>query len=67
MKELIDVFRMDEIPSKKRAKIIIELGRCINNQYGASLTEPIVYEFVSILDPKNDIFKNEHFVKTATK
>ena len=67
MKELIDVFRMDEIPSKKRASVIIALGKCINNQYGANLTEPIVYELVSILDPQNDVFKDKHFVKSATK
>ena len=65
MKALIDIFRMNEISAQKRAMVIIKLGQCINNEYQSSITEPLVYELVSILDPDNDIFKNKHFVKIA--
>lgn len=64
MKDLIEVFRMNEIDPKTRARIIIKLGHGINNQYGSNITEAIVYELVSILDPENEILKNE-FYKNA--
>lgn len=67
MKSIIDVFAMDEIKPETRAKVIIKLGRAINDQYAMNITEPLVFELVSILDPENDILKNEHFIKLATK
>jgi len=67
MKELIDVFQMIEIKAKTRAKIIIKLGDAINNRYGASITEPVVFELVDILDPENDIFEDKEFMKRANK
>ncbi len=67
MNALIEVFRMDEIDSKTRAKVIIKLGAVINHQYASNVTEPLVYELVKILDPKSKIFKDENFIKKATK
>ena len=61
MKEIIEVFRMNEVDPKIRAKIIIKLGRGINDQMGMNLTEPIVYELVKLLDPQNDILSKEHY------
>lgn len=61
MKELIEVFRMTEISAKTRAKIIIKLGRAINWENGSNLTEGIVFELVSILDPENEILKNDYY------
>lgn len=61
MKELIDVFRMNEIDPKTRARIIIKLGKAINYEYASNLTEGIVFELVSILDPDNEILKDEHY------
>lgn len=61
MKELIDVFRMNEIDPKTRARIIIKLGKAINYEYAANLTEGIVFELVSILDPDNEILKDERY------
>ena len=54
MREIIDVFRMDEIDKKTRAKVIVRLGGLINHKYGSNITEPLVYELVKILDPTNE-------------
>lgn len=62
MNALIDVFRMKEISEKQRAKIIIELGKAINNQYGGNITECLVYELVKILNPSNKILKDENYL-----
>ena len=64
MKELIDVFRMNELSRKVRAGIIIRLGGAINNRYGMNLTEGLVYELVSILDPENAILSEKHYIET---
>lgn len=55
MKNIIDIFKMEEIPPEKRASIIIKLGRAINHTYASNLTEAVVFELVSILDPENEI------------
>ena len=62
MNDLITVFRMTEIKPETRAKIIIRLGRLINDQYGSNITEALVYELVSLLDHKNPILQNEHYL-----
>ena len=62
MKELIDVFRMNELSRKVRAGIIIRLRGAINNRYGMNLTEALVYELVSILDPENAILSDKHYI-----
>lgn len=61
MKDIIEVFRMNEIPAGIRCKIIIKLGIAINNEYGANMTEAIVYELVKYLDPENEILENENY------
>lgn len=63
MKSIIDVFRMNEISPETRARIIIKLGNAINYQYGANVTECIVFELVSILDPENTILNDERYSK----
>lgn len=63
MKSLIDVFRMDEVDQKTRAKIIIQLGHAINAQYGMNITEPLVYELVSKLDAENRILQDDHYIR----
>lgn len=67
MKDLIDVFKMDEISVDTRASIIIKLGTAINYQYGHNLTEPLVYELVSLLNPEHPILKDADFLKRAEK
>jgi len=67
MKELIDVFRMKEISEITRARIIIKLGNAINNKYQMSITQPLVFELVKLLDVNNDIFKDKNFVHEAIK
>lgn len=64
---LIDVFRMEEIQKKTRAKLIIKLGTAINDSFGMNLTEPLVYELVEILDPENEILKDPHYLKFVGK
>ena len=66
MKELIEVFKMTEIDQKVRVKIIIRLGKAINNQHAMNLTEPIVFELVKLLDSENAIFKDVHFLKHSS-
>lgn len=61
MKELIDVFRMNEISIPSRIRIIIQLGKAINNKYGMNLTESLVYELVKTLDPFNQEVENEYY------
>lgn len=63
MKELIDIFRMDEISPETRARIIIQLGIAINDEHGMNLTEAIVYELVMQLDPNNEKIKQAHYTK----
>lgn len=63
MKAIIDVFRMEEVSKETRAKIIIKLGRAINDQYAMNITEGLVFELVSILDPNNEILSDEHYLK----
>lgn len=65
MKEIIEIFRMNEIAPKTRAKIIIKLGKAINDEMGMNISEPIVYELVSILDLENEILTDEHYKKYA--
>jgi len=67
MKEIIDVFRMNEISAKTRANIIVRLGQVINNKYGMSLTEPLVFELINYLDSTHEILKDEQFMKTVTR
>ena len=61
MREIIDVFRMNEISEKARVKIILQLGELINKQYAANITQPIVYELVILLDPFNKEVKSKEF------
>lgn len=64
MKALIEVFRMTELDQKTRAKVIIKLGDAINYQFGSNITEPIVFELVSILDPENEVLKIDRYMNT---
>lgn len=43
MKAIIDVFRMEEVSKETRAKIIIKLGRAINDEYAMNITEGLVF------------------------
>ena len=61
MQSLIEVFRMVELTKNTRIKIIIQLGKGINNTMGMNVTEPIVYELVKALDPNNTDVENEHY------
>ena len=63
MKSLIEVFRMEEVSKETRAKIIIKLGRAINDEYAMNITEGLVFELVSILDPDNSILTDNHYLR----
>lgn len=62
MKELIEVFKMEEIDKTTRADIIVRLGELINHQYSSNITEPIVYQLVMRLDPNHGILQNNQFM-----
>ena len=67
MKSLIEVFRMTEVSSKVKANIIVKLGRAINDQYAAHITEPLVAELVYQLDAEHEIFKNDQYAIHITE
>ena len=63
MKELIEVFRMNEVNIGVRCRIIIQLGHAINAEHGMNITEPLVYELVKQLDADNKDVETEHYKK----
>ena len=63
MKELIDVFRMNEVSTDVRCRIIIQLGHAINAEHGMNITAPLVYELVKQLDPENKDVETEHYTR----
>lgn len=65
MKDLIEVFKMTEISKQKRASLIIKLGIAINCEYQSSITEAVVFELVSILDPENEILTQERYLNAT--
>lgn len=65
MKEIIEVFRMEEVSKEARCKIIAELGELINYKYGANLTEVLVYELIYQLCPNHQILSHVKFKKCA--
>jgi hypothetical protein len=67
MKSLIDVFLMQGVSGKVRANIIVQLGRAINDEHGANITEPLVYELVKQIDPENEVLYDEHYIYFAKK
>lgn len=67
MKELIDIFRMDEVSIDTRISIIITLGKAINVQYGMNITEPLVYELVKSLDCNNTDVETIHYMRHLNK
>jgi hypothetical protein len=67
MKSLIDVFLMQGVSGKVRANIIIQLGRAINNEYAANITEPLVYELVKQIDPGNEVLYDKDYIYLAKK
>lgn len=61
MKDIIEIFKMNEIDPKTRARLIIKLGNAINHEYGMNLTEAVVYELVLMLDPENEILSLDNY------
>lgn len=62
MDNLIAIFRMTEIDPKVRARLIIKIGKHINDVFSANFTESVVYELVLLLDPQNPILEDEHYL-----
>jgi hypothetical protein len=67
MRDLIDVFRMSELPTKTRADLIVKIGEFINGKYGMNISEPVVFELVSILEPQHPILSSPHYLRRAGK
>lgn len=63
MKDLIEIFRMEELKPETRINIIIKLGDAINEEYAMNITEPIVYELVKVLNPSHEILNKERYTK----
>lgn len=66
-KDMFDVYKMEDISPKTRARIIIKLGEAINYDYASNISEPIVCELVFLLDRSNEIFEKEHYQKHMTQ
>lgn len=60
---LVEVFRMNELSEATRVRLIIKLGRAINDEVGMNLTEPIVLELVGLLDENNPILSDENYLR----
>ena len=67
MNDLIEVFRMSEVPAEVRARIIVKLGIAINHTYASNITEPLVYELVKLLDHTNPILEDKHYIEMSNK
>ena len=52
MKELIDVFRMEELLPETRIKVMRKLGVAINHRLGGNFTEDLVAELEGILSSR---------------
>ena len=65
MESIIAIYRMNELSRFVRARVIIKLGKALNYQFGANWTEPVVFELVSLLEPENEILKDENFIRQA--
>ncbi len=63
MKELIEVFIMNEVSVGVRCKIIIKLGNAINAEHGMNITESLVYELVKQLDPDNKDVETKQYTR----
>jgi hypothetical protein len=60
MKEIIDVFRMDELNFSTRIRTIILIGEAVNRQFSANITDELVNELVSQLGEKRTQAKAIH-------
>jgi hypothetical protein len=61
MKEIMEIFRVPELSIETKIKVIIKLGRALNDQMGMNWTDEIVAELVSILeDAKTQIEGDEN-------
>lgn len=63
MNDLIALFNMDKVEPNIRANLIVQLGNLLNAQYSSNLTEPLVYELVSKLNPHHKILKDDRYVR----
>jgi len=63
MKELIDIFRMNELSKETRINIIVALGRAIDDRYDNNITGRLVYELVKILDPNHNILSDKYYLR----
>jgi hypothetical protein len=61
MQSLIDVFRMSEVSPETRIRILIQLGKAVNDQFGSNVTEGIVYELVKTLNPEHELLKDSWY------
>jgi hypothetical protein len=62
MKDLIEIFKMNELSVQVRINLLIKLGRAINYEYGTNFTEPVVLELVRILDPNHPVCSDKHYL-----
>ena len=67
MHDLIEVFRMSELSGVIRARVIIKLGKAINDTYAMNITEPLVYELVKLLDHTNPILEDKHYIEMNSR
>jgi len=56
MSDLLAVFNMKEISIETRIRLLQKIGKLINHEYAANVTEEVVNELVNIL--KIEYFEN---------
>ena len=54
MKELLEIFNMDELKVETRKRLLKKMGEIINYKYAANICEPIIEELTNILESKNN-------------
>ena len=62
MKELLEIFKMEEVSVAARIRLLKKFGRKINDENSANLTEEVVYELVLLLDPDDPIKEDKHYL-----
>jgi myosin-crossreactive antigen len=49
MSSIMDVFNMNKVTAKTRAKLLIKLGQAVNNENQSNITNGLVKELIDLL------------------
>lgn len=60
---LMDVYNAENISDPVKCRMIIKLGRAINDSNGMNLTQELVYELIKNIDPAHEIMTDQHYLR----